>query len=236
MCDKNMQLVKAIEKFPCLYNYNLPEYLKKDISDKAWHDVASQTAMPVAECKEKWKNLRYGLLRSLRLNPDGTGKRKYYLHDEMEFVLPYIRSSKLHETVLQQIDVETDEEMNGFHDQDKDTPPLQIQYQEIEMPEPSRKKSRASNNFIKYLQQRPNSNNEVVDDSRKMFLLSLLPEVNALSECQMRVFRRKMLLLLDEIVDSPSQYEMCLLQWQKESISQEAQRSSSNDTIKKEPL
>lgn len=40
-----MQLVKAIEKFPCLYNYNLPEYLKKDISEKAWHDVASQTLL-----------------------------------------------------------------------------------------------------------------------------------------------------------------------------------------------
>ena len=149
----------------------------------------------------------------------------------MEFLLPYIRSSKLQETIS-----ETDEELNVYHDHDKHTSPLQLQYQEIEIPEPSKKKSKTSDHFVKYLQQRPSNNTEVVDDSRKMFLLSLLPEVNALSECQMRVFRRKILLLLDEIVDSPSQYEMCLLQWQQESMSQEAQRSSQSDTIKKEPL
>lgn len=157
----------------------------------------------------------------------------------MEFLLPYIRSSKLHETVLQQMneDAETDEEVNSFHDQDdQDTSSLKFHYHEIENPEPSRKKSRSSDNFIEYLQLRTNNNNEVVDDSRKMFLLSLLPEVNALSECQMRVFRRKMLLLLDEIVDSPSQNETCLLQWQKEATSQEAQKSSNKDTFKNEPL
>ncbi|CAH0687788.1 unnamed protein product [Spodoptera exigua] len=90
--NKTLQLVKAIEKFPCLYNYNIPECLKKEFSDRAWQEVASQTQLSVGECKEKWKNLRYGLLRSLRLNPDGSEKKKYYLHDEMEFVLPFIRT------------------------------------------------------------------------------------------------------------------------------------------------
>lgn len=101
----------------------------------------------------------------------------------MEFLLPYIRSSKLHETIAQQ-NIETDEEVNNvYYDHDKDTSPLQLQYQEIEIPEPSKKKSRISNNFVKYLQQRPSNNTEAVDDSRKMFLLGLLPEINAL--CRM---------------------------------------------------
>lgn len=153
----------------------------------------------------------------------------------MEFVLPYIRTSKQHETVLQPLDVDTDEEINLFNDHDKEHGPLQIQYQEIEIPEPPKKK-RGSDNLMRYLQQTSNNNSEYSDDSRKMFLLSLLPEVNTLSECQMRVFRRKILLLLDEIVESPSQYEMCLLQGQKESTNQEAQISSQNDAMKKEPL
>uniref|UniRef100_A0A2A4J599 MADF domain-containing protein n=1 Tax=Heliothis virescens TaxID=7102 RepID=A0A2A4J599_HELVI len=228
MYDTNMLLIKAIEKFPCLYNYNLPEYLKKDVTDTAWQEVASQTQLSVGECKEKWKNLRYGLLRSLRLNPDGTFKKKYYLHDEMEFVLPYIRSSKHHEVVLQQVEVETDEEANVFTDQDKESS-LLGQYQEEEIiPEPPKKKSKNRDS-------KSNNNNPVYDDSRKMFLLGLLPEVNALTESQMKVFRRKILSLLDDIADTPNQYEMCLLQWQKDTVEQEAQ-SSSNDPIKKEPL
>ncbi|XP_050563747.1 transcription factor Adf-1-like [Spodoptera frugiperda] len=235
--NKTVQLVKAIEKFPCLYNYNMPEYLKKDFSDRAWQEVASQTQLAVGECKEKWKNLRYGLLRSLKLNPDGSEKKKYYLHDDMEFVLPFIRTYRADPVVFQQIDAETDEEMNGYNDQDNESAPLQIQYQEIEVPEPPKKRSKTNDNFIKYLQQKQSNNsnnNEVSDDSRKMFLLSLLPEVNALTECQMRMFRRKIFTLLDEIVDSPSQYENCLFQWQKESMNQESHKSS--DTIKQEPL
>ncbi|KAH9638522.1 hypothetical protein HF086_002257 [Spodoptera exigua] len=178
--NKTLQLVKAIEKFPCLYNYNIPECLKKEFSDRAWQEVASQTQLS---------------------------------------------------------DTETDEEINGYNEQDNESTPLQIQYHEIEIPEPPKKKSKANDNLIRYLQQKPSNtlnNNEVSDDSRKMFLLSLLPEVNALTECQMRVFRRKIFSLLDEIVDSPSQYETCLFQWQKESINPESHKNS--ETIKKEPL
>lgn len=40
-----MLLVKTIEKFPCLYNSSLNEYLKKDITDKAWAEVANQTQL-----------------------------------------------------------------------------------------------------------------------------------------------------------------------------------------------
>lgn len=155
----------------------------------------------------------------------------------MEFVLPFIRTYRADPVVFQQIDAETDEEMNGYNDQDNESAPLQIQYQEIEVPEPPKKRSKTNDNFIKYLQQKQSNNsnnNEVSDDSRKMFLLSLLPEVNALTECQMRMFRRKIFTLLDEIVDSPSQYETCLFQWQKESMNQESHKSS--DTIKQEPL
>nr|XP_021186856.2 uncharacterized protein LOC110373816 isoform X1 [Helicoverpa armigera] len=227
MYDTNMLLIKTIEKFPCLYNYNLPEYLKRDITDSAWQEVASQTQLSVGECKEKWKNLRYGLLRSLRLNPDGTGKKKYYLHDEMEFVLPYIRTSRQHEMDLQQIEVETDEEANDFNDQDKKSSVIGHYQEEEIIPEPPKKKSK--NRDTK------SNNNQAFDESRKMFLLGLLPEVNALTESQMKVFRRKILSLLDDIADTPNQYEMCLLQWQKDTVEQEAQ-SSSNEAIKKEPL
>jgi hypothetical protein len=38
----NVKLVKAVEFYPCLYNYKLPEYSRKDITENAWAKVAQQ--------------------------------------------------------------------------------------------------------------------------------------------------------------------------------------------------
>jgi hypothetical protein len=53
--------------------------------------------------------------------------------------------------------------------------------------------------FNEYLQPREGEITGTIDNSRKMFLVSLLPEINAMTENQMRVFRRKVLQLIDEI-------------------------------------
>lgn len=45
MCDKNLLLVATIEKYPCLYNHNLQDYMKKDITEKAWSEVSLQTSL-----------------------------------------------------------------------------------------------------------------------------------------------------------------------------------------------
>jgi hypothetical protein len=50
-----------------------------------------------------------------------------------------------------------------------------------------------------YLQPREGEVTGTNDNPRKMFLASLLPEINAMTENQMRVFRRKVLQLIDEI-------------------------------------
>jgi hypothetical protein len=31
-----------VEKYPCLYNYKLPEYARKDLTEKAWSKVAEE--------------------------------------------------------------------------------------------------------------------------------------------------------------------------------------------------
>jgi hypothetical protein len=38
----NIKFVKAVEKYPCLYNYKLPEYSRRDVTDKAWMNVAKE--------------------------------------------------------------------------------------------------------------------------------------------------------------------------------------------------
>jgi DNA polymerase sigma len=38
----NVKLVEAVELYPCLYNYKLPEYSRRDITENAWAKVAQQ--------------------------------------------------------------------------------------------------------------------------------------------------------------------------------------------------
>lgn len=38
----NLKFVSEVEKWPVLYNYNLKGYSKKDVTEKAWNDVAEE--------------------------------------------------------------------------------------------------------------------------------------------------------------------------------------------------
>ncbi|XP_059061561.1 uncharacterized protein LOC131854461 [Achroia grisella] len=220
MGDKNLVLVKSIEKFPCLYNYNLSDYSKKELTDRAWNEVANETKLTVGECKEKWKNLRYGFIRSLKPNADGSLKKKYYLHDDMEFVLPFVKAlSKQFGFVQAAVENDTDDEfVDNQLDHCGQSP--QQHYFDSDMHqtlEPPKKKNRlhcdhitTKNLHYKHLP------TDRCDESRKMFLLSLLPEIKELTESQMRAFRRKVLSLIDEIVDTPNQCDTNIFQWTKE--------------------
>ncbi|KAM3965593.1 LOW QUALITY PROTEIN: uncharacterized protein ACR2FA_000439 [Aphomia sociella] len=232
MGDKNLALVKSIERFPCLYNYNLSEYSKKELTDKAWGEVANETNLTAGECKEKWKNLRYGFIRSLKPNADGSVKKKYYLHDHMEFVLPFVKPlSKNYGFIQPAVDNDTDEEYIDSHFENGQSPQQHYLDSDIQQnTEPPRKSRLHYEHNSVILQQSPE---ERLEESRKMFLLSLLPEINELTENQMRAFRRKVLSLLDEIVDTPNQGHTSIFQWAKE---QKEEKSYKNDQIKSEPL
>jgi len=47
MSDKllNIKFVEEVEKHNILYNYNLPGYSRKDLTKKAWHEVAAKVNM-----------------------------------------------------------------------------------------------------------------------------------------------------------------------------------------------
>jgi hypothetical protein len=40
--DFCIKFVQAVEKYPCLYNYKLAYYSRKDIVDKAWVEVGKE--------------------------------------------------------------------------------------------------------------------------------------------------------------------------------------------------
>ncbi|KAF0704931.1 Uncharacterized protein FWK35_00031298 [Aphis craccivora] len=37
-----MTFFEAVEQYPCLYNFKIPEYARRDITEKAWSKVAEE--------------------------------------------------------------------------------------------------------------------------------------------------------------------------------------------------
>lgn len=36
------EFVQIVEQFPCIYNSDLPDYARKDTTEKAWQEVAQE--------------------------------------------------------------------------------------------------------------------------------------------------------------------------------------------------
>ncbi|XP_053612149.1 uncharacterized protein LOC128676182 [Plodia interpunctella] len=201
-------LIKSVEKHPCLYNHNSNEYLKKESADEAWNEVAKETKLTVTECKDKWRNLRYGFVRSLRINPDGSTKKKYYLHDEMAFVMPYLKFPNKPTpsyVYLQAGDVDSDEELIDNNPEFFQSP---HEANDIEVNiEPPKKRAKLRNETHGNSTLLPNSlSSDNMENPRALFLLSLTPEIMELTEKQMKIFRRKVLALIDDITGNERHY------------------------------
>ncbi|XP_022170367.1 uncharacterized protein LOC111033763 [Myzus persicae] len=95
-CEKMVQLVKHIEDHPCLFDYNRADYSNDTVKTAAWHEIAKEINLSVADCKEKWRNIHGRYLRQLKdVPPSGSGtkrKKVYYLTDYLHFIDPYTTS------------------------------------------------------------------------------------------------------------------------------------------------
>lgn len=56
--ELNLKFVKEVEKHEELYNYKLPAYSRKDLTEKAWQDVAAQVNMPGMKCSIIYHKLK----------------------------------------------------------------------------------------------------------------------------------------------------------------------------------
>ncbi|XP_043258307.1 uncharacterized protein LOC122400747 [Colletes gigas] len=211
--------IQIIEQYPCLYNHTLPEYSKKDITEKAWKEVAIEMEWTVVECKEKWKNIRNAFVRSLKAIPSGSRakqKKPYYLHDIMQFLLPFVKPVIHAQDSGNHPPLSVTETSQEVKEQDETGTEIDVMEEPFlltlkEDPESRRYRKRLKpyaneidKLFVEYLQQK--AKNSLTDDHRKMFLISLLPDVNKLSDTEMREFKLKVLTLLDEIL-SRSKHE-----------------------------
>uniref|UniRef100_A0A2A4J6Q7 MADF domain-containing protein n=1 Tax=Heliothis virescens TaxID=7102 RepID=A0A2A4J6Q7_HELVI len=210
----NIKFVKAVQRHPTLYNFELPSYSRKDVSDKAWEDVGRTMNMTPPACRERWRNLRAVFMRTMRAPPRGsTGvKKPYYLADVMQFVVPYMRT--LGETAAKKQQAKEAQEA-------QEKRPVQVAIEEIKVEQlddddssdwaederemsVSRKRSvqddepQQSVKVARIAQ--PSSSTVTLDsDHIKSFLNSLLPELNEMNSVQFKNFKRRVLLLIDDI-------------------------------------
>ncbi|XP_047518825.1 A-agglutinin anchorage subunit-like [Pieris napi] len=273
--ETNIKFVQEIEKHACLYNYKLPEYMRKNIIDKTWAEIGNKFQITGSEAKEKWKNLRSVFVRHLKPAKSGAGtaqKKPYYLADYMQFTVPFIKtagkpSGNLKETIEPQTpDIELREQTQFTENVPTSTQPISqqqsslpststntqpisqqqsslpstststqpisqqqsslpstststqpISQQQLPPPPPStnNKKKRKKleetqaeqdiSAYFKFKQSKILENCDSTENSNKMFLLSLLSDVNKMTDSQRRLFKRRVLALIDDIMDQSSE-------------------------------
>lgn len=162
-------------------------------------------------------------MRHLKLGPSG-GKRKkpYYLNDMLQFVIPYLKpatadisgnipsppSRENQSTEIEDAEIGNDDTDVDIGDK---SPPTQSVEQEpkrkmsVGSEGLSKKKSKkelseVDKTFIEFCNRR--SNKEKEDDPKKAFLISLLPDLRSMNDQEMRQFKRRVLALIDEIIDN----------------------------------
>ncbi|RVE40767.1 hypothetical protein evm_014583, partial [Chilo suppressalis] len=71
----NIKFVQKVEEYPCLYNYKLTDYSRKDVTERAWSEVGKVFNLTEGQCKEKWKNLRAVFVRHTKPAPSGSSSK-----------------------------------------------------------------------------------------------------------------------------------------------------------------
>lgn len=162
----------------------------------------------MADCQTKWRNIRNGFVRSLKPNSSGTStkqKKLYYLHEELQFVIPYVKASIYNDDNFSMSEETTENiEINPIIDEyvctqtttnTSETPPSEsVASNPFKRPKLEKDTNDADKAFIELIRKE-----ETKPNARKRFLLSLVPDLDNLTDEQMRKFRIKVLLLLEDI-------------------------------------
>ncbi|XP_046403751.1 uncharacterized protein LOC124169242 [Ischnura elegans] len=223
--ELNMKLVGEVEKHEVLYNYKLPGYSRKDVTEKAWKEVSVELGLPAQDCKEKWRNLRTVFMRKMKPSPTGSGgkKKAYYLENAMQFCLPFIKtvippssgnlptppcttqpSTSDNEGSETQVEELEDESTNASQNSPSMSPSI------IDDPPQHQTASLADQSVADYFKAKKakllsnakaDTSNQKIDRQQgiKMFLLSLIPELEELSDSQIKLFKRQVLRVIDDI-------------------------------------
>ncbi|XP_028155719.1 uncharacterized protein LOC114349516 [Diabrotica virgifera virgifera] len=121
----NIKFVRVVERHPCIWNFNLQEYSKRDTTEKAWAEIAEEINETVSNCRERWRNIRTAFLRSLKTPPDRSAKnskKRYYLSKYLQFLVPYTKRKKLFGNLEAQADFDYSDPMDDETNQVAELP------------------------------------------------------------------------------------------------------------------
>lgn len=187
-----------------------------------------------AESKEKWRNLRNSFVKNIKPPASGAGKKKtYYLSEAMKFALPFVKIVSATSGNLPEVPDPYPNSIDAINEESEfvDQPESQSSASAAAQPTPvafstpshgEQNKSKAgkkrkatfgeSDHIAEYFlakkkyvgmkQQAKNAPKQ--SEALKMFLLSLLLDLETLPPTQVRVFKRKTLALIEELISTTS--------------------------------
>ncbi|XP_045536493.1 uncharacterized protein LOC106710469 [Papilio machaon] len=203
-------------------------------------------AKKALQAKEKWKNLRSVFVRNLKPQPKGSKKKKYYLTDAMQFVKPYIKIAGTPSSLP-----DPDEQGDEYNEpQDPLSPASSPSRSSTPLSDSTRrsssdfsnqnyrrKKKKISetdellNEFMKSKNTKKDDDEKpTINNANKMFLLSLLPDLNCMTPTQVRIFKRQVIDLMDNILTEPPNSSTLTLTLKSEHIPSTSNASSSQIT------
>ncbi|KAL1513324.1 hypothetical protein ABEB36_002746 [Hypothenemus hampei] len=229
----NMKFVLEIKKYPCLYDYKLEDYTNRGLVDATWEKVAKTVGETPDSCKKRWKNLRTVFVRK-RKTCKFKGKSYYLgaaMQFIVPFIKDrFIDEGPSNVSSPEVSDLS--EHTNSEPGDNMDMSDCDIKVGETEIVDqtsdlimvPSTSKSdgsgtshikispknrdsnrkRSSNSDETLINSKKSKHNYIDIKGRRTFLLSLLPEIETMSNKQFRQLRRLVLDAVDNILDSSS--------------------------------
>lgn len=234
--DDAIKFVRLVKRFPCLYNFNLPEYTQRTKIDAAWQKIGQEMKLDAKTLRDRWRNYRTVFLRRCKAEKEGGAsapKTPYYLKDEMNFLLDFVKvvvplkedPTENHsytiimknEDVVEKDIVEDDDDVDEEIEQDNQE---EFEYDEsttafntipnpssssIKKPLPKQlfNSSTVVNNDSQFIDLSAVSQTPVDPNTnpRKLFIMSITPELDKMTNKQFRRFRKIVLDYMDQCED-----------------------------------
>ncbi|CAG9770214.1 unnamed protein product [Ceutorhynchus assimilis] len=213
-----IKLIQTVEQYPCLYNFLLPEYSRREVVGAAWEKVSNEMNATVENCRNTWRMLRISYTRATKLPPNGSARKLTQKTKDIIQAMDYIRGyvdAKRHELPNNSAPLPFPDTQDGISNESTEF--VDNAYNDIDetvlqasVVQPSVKKFKKTQNsgrdtadnittLLQYIKSRKQREPE---NPRRQFLLSLLPDLEQMNERQMRFFRSKVSGLIDDILDS----------------------------------
>ncbi|XP_055849689.1 uncharacterized protein LOC129914452 isoform X1 [Episyrphus balteatus] len=214
----NVKFLELIKKYECLWKHDSPNYRKKSVKHKAWKEIAKVCKNSVLRCRKRWRYIRQTYSHYTRSNLP-----EYYLSPYVDFVKPYIKlppcqnqnePDSLETPIeMEKVDTETNLELQflelieGTGEKDNSTKKDEtiIHVQDViavsSSTDSKRKRDTDDKNDPQSAAKLSKKDSEqMCVKTNWMFLESTLTFVDEMSKKQILRFRRKAMMLLNDIL------------------------------------